>query len=69
MAISAGGYLLKAAVVFFAQLLHPFCGFLLMLRMILVLPRSGGGLQGLDLATRDLLLGRLREKRAAIPLG
>src|ERR1035437_7797618 len=69
VAMSTAGYFFKALVVFLAQLLDPLGGPLLKFGMVLVLPGTGGGFQGFDLAqAHQLLFCRLGEKSTAPPL-
>src|ERR1039458_8657907 len=65
VAMSTVGYSFQAPIVFPAQLLNPLSGSLLQLRVVLVLPRAPGGLQGLDLAQAHQLLFSGPGKEAA----
>src|SRR5260370_31019114 len=69
VAISTSGYFFEALIVLLAQLLDPLGCSLLEFGMVLVLPGTGGGFQGFDLAqAHQFLLRRLGEKSAAPPL-
>src|ERR1039458_8689832 len=69
VAMSTPGYFFEPLVVFLAQLFDPLgCSFL-EFGMVLVLPGTGGGFQGFDLAqAHEFLFCRLGEKSTAPPL-
>src|ERR1039458_7814583 len=63
VAMSTAGYFFEALVVFLAQLFDPLGCSLLEFGMVLVLPGTGGGFQGFDLAqAHQFLFRRLGEK-------